>query len=42
MELIKRNIKSKGFIYSNLLEPWVWVGLKAISGISFALIPFFR
>lgn len=29
----KENIKVKSFIYSHFYEPWVWVGLKAISGI---------
>ncbi len=38
---IKEGIQDFWFIHSLSFEPWVWVGLKAISGISFALVPFF-
>merc|ERR1711871_1431181 len=41
LNFMKRGIEIKTFIYSLGFEPWVWVGLKSISGISFALIPFF-
>ncbi|GMI40724.1 hypothetical protein TrCOL_g10094 [Triparma columacea] len=41
LRFMKSGIEMKTFIYSLGFEPWVWVGFKAISGISFALIPFF-
>lgn len=41
LKLMKNGIEMKTFIYSLGFEPWVWVGLKVISGISFSLIPFF-
>ena len=41
LSLFNRGIHVKHFIYSLNIEPWIWVGMKSISGISFAMVPFF-
>ena len=38
---MKDNVFVKHFVYSLSFDPWVWVACKTLSGISFALIPFF-
>jgi len=38
---MKNNEAIKHFVYSLSIDPYVWIGCKTLSGISFALVPFF-